>query len=64
MKTLTEGYSTAAAWGGEGFLDLENQKDVDTDQSHGNVFLTDGLAVMKTQQQEQTRSLQRPEKKW
>lgn len=48
MKTLTEGYSTTAAWGGEGFLDLENQKDVDTDQSLGNVFLTDGLAVMKT----------------
>lgn len=48
MKTLTEGESAAAAWGGEGFLDLENQKDVDTDQSLGNVFLTDGSAIMKT----------------
>lgn len=63
MKTLTEGISTAAALGGDGFLDLENQKDVDTDQPLGNVFLTDGPAVMKTLQQEQTRSLQRPEKK-
>lgn len=45
MKTFTRGDSIAAAWG---FLDLENQKDVHTDQSLGNVFLTDGSAIMKT----------------
>lgn len=48
MKTLTEGDSTAA-WEAEGFLDLENQKDVDTEQSLVNVLLADGSAIMKTQ---------------
>lgn len=55
------GLSLRDSWRGLGVLD--NEEDLDIQKALGNMFLTDGPAIIKTQWQEQACSLQRIEKR-